>query len=121
MVCDYRDTSTPKGKYYSRTWTEAPPEQHAVTYEGTRHGFRRRQMMIHNPSTGLFELEHAPIQSPTVSLVRCSRGTAHAITKYPSLTGTDHKQQILYTRRFLNKPTFLLKPYKLLVASATNL
>ena len=89
MVCDYRDTSTPKGKYYSRTWTEAPPEQHAVTYEGTRHGFRRRQMMIHNPSTGLFELEHAPIQSPTVSLVRCSRGTAHAITKYPSLTGTD--------------------------------
>ena len=87
VVCGYRDTSTSEGNYVPRTWTEAPPEQHTVTYEGTRYRYRRRQTMVHNPRTGLFELKHSPIASPTVSPVRRLRGTMHATNKYP-LTGT---------------------------------
>ena len=70
----------PEGKYTPRTWTKAPPEQHTVTYEGTRYGHRRLQTMAHNPRTRLFELKHSPIQSPTFIPVRRLRGTAH-VTK----------------------------------------
>ena len=87
VVRGFRDTSTPEGKYYTRTWTEAPPEQHRVTYEGTRYG-RRLQTMVHNPRTGLFELKHSPIQSPTAGSIRRLRGTAYATSQYPSLSGT---------------------------------
>ena len=68
MVRGYRDISTPEGKYTPRTWTKAPPEQHTVTYEGTRYGYRRCQTMVHNPRTELFELKHSPIASPTVKM-----------------------------------------------------
>ena len=88
VVRGYRNTRTPEGKYYPRTWTEAPPEQHTVTYELTCYGSRRLQTMVHNPRRGLFELKHSPIPSPTVSPLRRLRGTAHATNKYPSLSGT---------------------------------
>ena len=46
----YRDP-IPDGTYFTRTWTEAPPDTHTVKYEGTRYGYQRRQTMVHNPKT----------------------------------------------------------------------
>ena len=90
VVRGYRDTSKPEGKYYPRTWTEAPPTQHTVTFwEGTRYKSRRLQTIVHNPRMGLFELKHSPIPSPTVCPVRRLRGTMHPTKQYLSLTGTD--------------------------------
>ena len=75
-----------------------------LAYEGIRHGFLRRQTMVHNPSTGLFELKYSPIQSPTVSTVRRLRGTAHATNKHPTLTGTDSQSRLSDLRHALMMP-----------------
>ena len=114
VVRGYRDTSTPEGKYTPRTWTKAPPEQHTVTYEGTRYGYRRCQTMVHNPRTGLFELKHSPIASPTVSPEQRLRGTAHATNKHSPLTGT--ASQITHsTVNPIKAP--MPNPLKLLIAT----
>ena len=122
VVRGYRDTSTSEGKYIPRIWTEAPPEPHIVTYEGTRYGNRRRQTMVHNPSTGLFELKHSPVVSLTVSSVRRLRGTTHATKQSSSLTRTDSQLKQSTNKTSQTYPTPIqntnIKPVKLLLYSS---
>ena len=67
-----------RGAYVTRNWTEAPPEPHAVKYEGACHGYRGVVTRVHNPKTGFFELKRSPIPSPTVSPVTRLHGTTRA-------------------------------------------